>query len=77
VRGDLPAPGGPGDAVHHAPGIWSGQRLSSPAAQERPCGSPIHNDAHGAHDRHREWDVGGLATLADELEAVVAAVLAQ
>ena len=76
VRRDVPAAGGLGDAVHHAPSVQRGQRVPR-TVQQRSGRSVVHHDADGAHHRYGEGDVGGLAALADELEAVVAAVLAQ
>ena len=67
MRGDVPAAGGLGDAVHHAPGVESGQRVASSVVQERPYRPANDDDADGAHHGHWEWDVGGLAALADEL----------
>jgi hypothetical protein len=52
VRGDVPAPGGLGDAVHHAPGVKGGQRVIGTVAQQGPRRSAVDDNADRTHDRH-------------------------
>lgn len=67
---------GLGDAVHHPPGIQRGEGVPRTVEQQWPARPALHHDADGSHHGHREQNVGGLAALADELEAVEAAVMA-